>query len=260
MANNIASMFSLDGKVALVTGASRGIGEEIARVYALAGARLAICSRKKENIEEAAEKIRGMGSDVLPIIANVSVAEDRKRAIDEAMNWAGRIDILVNNAGTNPAYGPLEDITQSAWDKTFDTNLNAILYLSQLVFHAWMKDHGGCIVNTASMAAFCTMPLLNTYHVTKASVVHLTKCLACEWGPYNIRVNALAPGVLKTKLSQALWDGPQGEEAAKSLPLKRLGESEDVGGAALLLASDAGSYITGHTLVIDGGSLVRSLG
>lgn len=260
MSKDIASMFSLDGKVAFVTGASRGIGEEIARVYSLAGARLVICSRKKEGIEKAAEKIRASGGEILPVVANVSVAEDRKKAVEAAMDWAGRIDILVNNAGTNPAFGPLEDISQSAWDKTFDTNLNAIFYLSQLVFHAWMKDHGGSIISTSSTAAFSTGPPLNTYHVTKAAVVHLTKCLAGEWGPMGVRVNALAPGLIKTRLSQALWDGPQGGEVANALPLKRLGDVSDVSGAALLLASDAGSFITGQTIVMDGGGLVRAGG
>ncbi|MFP3999213.1 MAG: SDR family oxidoreductase [Desulfobacterales bacterium] len=254
--NEIASLFSLDNRVALITGGSRGIGLEIARIYALAGAKIVVSSRKKEGVEEAAESLRSLGADVLPVPANVSSEKDLVKLVEQTMDWAGRLDILVNNAGTNPAYGPLEDIPRQAWDKTFETNLNAAFRLSQLAFHAWMKQNGGAIVNTASVAAFTTTSLLNTYNITKAAMVHMTRALADEWGPYGIRVNALAPGVIKTKLSRALWDGPQGEKLAGTLPLRRLGEVKDLAGAALLLGSDAGSYITGQYIVVDGGELL----
>lgn len=254
--HEIASLFSLDGRAALVTGGSRGIGFEIARIYALAGAKIIVSSRKKEGVEQAAETLRNLGADVLPVPANVSAEEDRARLVEQAMDWAGRLDILVNNAGTNPAYGPLEDIARQAWDKTFETNLNAAFRLCQLAFHAWMKKNGGAILNTASVAAFTTTRLLNTYNITKAAMLHMTRALADEWGPYGIRVNALAPGVIKTKLSQALWDGPQGEKLAAALPLRRLGEVGDLAGPALLLGSDAGAYITGEFIVVDGGELL----
>ncbi len=253
----IASLFSLDNRVAVITGGSRGIGLEIARIYALAGANVVISSRKKQGVEEAADTLRSKGAEnVLPVAANVSSEEDLENLVQETMNWAGKIDILVNNAGTNPAYGLLHDLDRKAWDKTFETNLNSAFRLSQLAFHAWMKDHGGSIVNTASVAAFTSTPMLNTYNITKAAMVHMTRAMAQEWGAYGIRVNSLAPGVIKTQLSRALWDGPQGKDAAAKMPLRRFGEVQDLAGAALLLASDAGSYITGQYIVVDGGELV----
>ena len=253
----IASLFTLENRVAIVTGGSRGIGFEIARVYALAGAKIVISSRKEANLSQAAENLRMMGADVLPIAANVSVEKDRNFLIQRSLDWGGKIDILVNNAGSNPAFGPLHEISREAWDKTFETNLNAAFRLSQLSFHAWMSKHGGVIVNTASVAAFRSAPLFNTYNITKAALVHLTKTLADEWGIYGIRINALAPGIIKTKLSRSIWEGPKENEAASKLPLSRLGEVGDISGAALLLASDAGSYITGQYIIIDGGDLIR---
>jgi len=254
--HSIASIFNLDGQVAVITGGSRGIGEEIARVFGLAGARVVVSSRRPEGIEEAAGRLRKTGVEVLPVVTNVSHAEDRKNLIKAAMNWGGRIDVLVNNAGTNPAYGPLEDISESAWDKIFEVNLKACFVLSQLAFHAWMKDHGGCILNTASVGGFSTSRGTNIYNITKAALIHLTKCLASEWGQYGIRVNALAPGVIKTVLSRALWDNPQAEARFKASPMGRAGEVQDIAGAALLLASGAGAYINGETLIIDGGSRI----
>ncbi|MBS3809903.1 MAG: SDR family oxidoreductase [Desulfobacterales bacterium] len=253
----IASLFSLDNRVAVITGGTRGIGLEIARIYALAGAKVVVSSRKKQGVEEAAETLISQGAEsVLPVAANVSSEDDLENLVQETMNWAGKVDILVNNAGTNPAYGHLHDIDRKAWDKTFETNLNSAFRLSQMAFHAWMKDHGGSIVNTASVAAFNSTPMLNTYNITKAAMVHMTRAMAQEWGPYGIRANCLAPGVIKTQLSRALWDGPQGEEAAGKMPLRRLGEVQDLAGAALLLASDAGAYMTGQYIVVDGGELI----
>ena len=257
MEKDILSIFSLDKKVALITGASRGIGKEIAITYSKVGARLIICSRKKEEIDGAAERIREAGGDVLAVTANVSVAEDREKLIKLAMDWAGKIDILVNNAGANPFFGPMADISDSAWDKVFNVNLKGSFFLSKLVYHAWMKDHGGVVINLSSIEGFRTNKGINTYSVSKAALIHLTRCLASEWGHNNIRVNALAPGVTKTRFSQVLWDGLQRSEESKNYPIPRFGEVEDIIGAALLLASDASLFITGHTLVIDGGVLVK---
>jgi NAD(P)-dependent dehydrogenase (short-subunit alcohol dehydrogenase family) len=258
--NEIASIFNLDDKVAVITGGSRGIGLAIARAYALAGAKIVVSSRKQQGVDEAAETLRKLGAEVLPVSTNVSSEEDRTSLIQQTMDWAGKIDILVNNAGTNPAYGPLQDIDRQAWDKTFETNLNAAFRLSQLAFHACMKKRGGAIVNTASVAAFTSTPLLNTYNITKCAMVHMTRAMADEWGPFGIRVNALAPGVIKTKLSRALWDGEQGEKLSSRLPLRRIGEVDDIAGAALLLGSNAGSYITGQYIIIDGGELAMGSG
>ncbi|MFW5958219.1 MAG: SDR family NAD(P)-dependent oxidoreductase, partial [Desulfosalsimonas sp.] len=192
--HEIASLFNLDNKVAVIAAGTRGIGLAIAKAYALAGAKIVVSSRKQQGVDEAAETLRGLGAEVLPVAANVSAEEDRANLVQQAMDWAGKIDILVNNAGTNPAYGPIQDVALEAWEKTFKTNLDSAFRLSQLAFHAWMKDHGGVIINTASVASFTSTPMLNTYNITKAAMVHMTKAMAHEWGPYGIRVNALAPG------------------------------------------------------------------
>jgi len=249
-------IFSLNGKVALITGASRGIGEEIASVYSKAKARVVICSRKQEAIDEVAERIKRNGGEVLGLVANVSIAEDREKLVKVAMDWAGKIDILVNNAGANPSYGPLADLSESAWDKVFEVNLKAMFFLSQMVYHAWMKDHGGVILNISSAGGYQTFNGINAYNVAKAASIHLTRCLASEWGHNGVRVNALAPGVIKTQFSRALWEGPFGAEAVKRQPIPRIGEVNDIAGAALLLASDASSFITGHILIIDGGQML----
>jgi NAD(P)-dependent dehydrogenase (short-subunit alcohol dehydrogenase family) len=259
MSADKAYPFSLEGKTALIAGGSRGIGEEIARVFSLAGARLVISSRRAEGIEAAAERIRrATGGQVLAAASSITSEKDRRDLVDRAMAWAGRIDVLVNNAGSNPASGPLAEVDESAWDKIFDINLKGPFMLSRLVYHACMKDHGGCIINTASVAGFqAGGSLASAYAVTKAALIHLTKCLASEWGKDGVRVNALAPGLIKTRLSQALWQGPAGVQRPATTPIARLGVVEDLGGAALLLASEAGGFITGHTLVVDGGALVR---
>lgn len=254
----IAELFSLEGKTALIAGASRGIGEEIARVYGLAGAKLIMSSRRPEGIQEAAERVRkDTGAEVLAVPANISYPADREKLVEEAMKWAGRVDILVNNAGTNPASGPLAEVEESAWDKIFEVNLKGPFLLSRLVFKAWMKEHGGCIINTSSIAAYGTGGNIEgVYSITKSALTHLTRILAAEWGPYRIRVNALAPGLIKTRLSQALWDRPGIEEMAKTKAIPRLGLPEDLAGAALLLASKAGALINGQDIIVDNGALV----
>jgi dehydrogenase/reductase SDR family protein 4 len=254
MTKSISSMFSLEGKVAVVTGASRGMGEEMARVFAQAGARVVLNSRREEGINEAAEKIKAAGGDVLAVVANVSSADDRKKLIDAAMDWAGRIDILVNNAGTNPAFGPLAEVAESAWDKIFEVNLKGPFFLSQMAYNAWMKDNGGSIINTASVGGYSTAPFsMNVYNTTKAALIHLTKCLSSEWRNDKVRVNALSPGVIRTRLSQILWDSPEGMENRDGI----IGDVDEISGLALLLASDAGSFINGESIVIDGGARVK---
>ena len=257
-AEQIAPLFSLEGKTALIAGASRGIGEEIARIYGLAGAKLVVSSRKPEGINAAAERLKeATNAEVLAVPANISYPDDRKKLVDETMKWAGRLDILVNNAGTNPAYGPLADVQESAWDKIFEVNLKGPFLLSQMVYHAWMKENGGCIINTTSIATYGTGGMLEgAYSITKSALTHLTRILASEWGRDRIRVNAIAPGVIKTRLSEALWNRPGMENAGQNQAVPRLGEVEDIAGTALLLASRAGEFINGQDIIIDNGSLV----
>jgi NAD(P)-dependent dehydrogenase (short-subunit alcohol dehydrogenase family) len=258
MAKSIFESFSLKGKVALVTGASRGIGECMAQTFAEAGARVVLASRRQEGVDKAASTITASGGEAVGVAANVSNREDREKLVAKALEWGGRIDILVNNAGTNPAFGPLADVSESAWEKVFAVNLDAALFLSQLTYKAWMKAHGGAIINTASTSSFETSAFTPAYNVTKTALVHLTKCLANEWGASGVRVNAVAPGLIKTELSRALWTSPLADQKVKSFPLPRIGEVEDLRGVALLLASDASSWITGQTFVVDGGMLVSS--
>lgn len=255
---SIQSLFSLEGKVAIITGASRGIGEEIAMAYTMAGAKVVICSRKPEEIKEAAGRVSNNDQDVLGIAANISLAEDRERLVKETIEWSGRIDILVNNAAANPGFGALANVNEKTWDRIFDINLKASFLLSQMVYQSWMKGHGGSIINIASLGGLITSEGINAYGVSKAALIHLTRCQAREWGHDGVRVNGIAPGIIRTKFSQPLWDDPMGASIVEKHPIPRFGEVEDIAGTALLLASSASSYMTGQILVVDGGQTVCS--
>jgi NAD(P)-dependent dehydrogenase (short-subunit alcohol dehydrogenase family) len=244
---------SLDGKVALVTGGSRGIGKGIARAFAEAGARVMITSRKPDGCAEAVKEI-GANADFEA--GNIGSVEDAERVVGATLQRFGRIDILVNNAAANPYAGPTIDVDLSAWEKTLRVNLTAPLFWTQLVWQRSMKQHGGAVINISSVGGLGTNPILGVYDVTKAALIHLTKQLAAELGP-KVRVNAIAPGLIKTDFARVLWDKGRGDQVAQAYPLKRLGEPEDVAAAALYLASNAASgWVTGHTIVLDGGGLV----
>lgn len=255
--DNLFARYSLKGKVALVVGASRGMGEGIAMTYASAGARVVVASRKAEDIQETAAKILASGGQAIAVPSNIASEEDRSGMVKAAMDWAGRIDILFNNAGANPSYGPPQKLQKKAWDKTYDINLSGPFFLSQLVFDAWMKDHGGVIINMGSVAGLTSVEGTLPYNVSKAALLQLTRNLAAEWGKYGIRVNAIAPGFIKTQFSRLAWESPISNELMKHIPLKRFGEVEDITAAALFLASDASSYITGTHMIIDGGELIK---
>ncbi len=247
------SMFSLEGKVALVTGGSRGIGRSSALALADAGADVIVSSRKIADLEPVAAEIKAKGVRGAAIAAHNAKTEDSQGLVNRVMKEFGRIDILLNNAGTNPYYGPIIDQDEKTWDITNNVNLKGILFLSQMVAKIMKGQGGGSIINTASIGGIRAGEL-GTYCVTKAGVIMLTQVMALEWGKYNIRVNALAPGIIKTRLSEALWKDPEVNTAAiGTIPLLRLGEPEEVAGAVVFLASNAGSYITGATIVIDGG-------
>jgi len=171
------------------------------------------------------------------------------------MDRLGRVDILVNNAATNPYAGPIIQIDRARWDKTFSTNLTAPLFWTQRVWNRWMKENGGSIINIASVGGYGTSPILGVYDITKAALIHMTKQLAAELAP-GVRVNALAPGLVKTDFAKALWEDGKGDEVAKAYPLERLGEVEDVAGAALFLAAETSRWITGQSWVLDGGGLI----
>ncbi|MDD5288455.1 MAG: glucose 1-dehydrogenase [Dehalococcoidales bacterium] len=250
------SKISLKGKVALVSGASRGIGEASALALADAGADVVVASRKLPDLEKVAEKVRAKGVRSMAVAAHIAKVEDSKNLVKQVLEKFGRIDILFNNAGTNPYSGSLMEAEEWAWDTTFNVNLRGPFFLAQLVAKVMKQQGGGCMINTASVAAFRAGEL-NIYCVTKAAYVMLTQVMAKEWGQWGIRVNAIAPGVIKTRLSEALWKEPSvGEEARQSMPLLRLGEPEEIASVVLFLASDLAKYVTGETVVIDGGQLL----
>lgn len=242
----------MDGKAAIVTGGSKGIGKGVAKAFADAGAHVVITARKPEVLEAAAAEL---GPNVSWSAGHVGRPEDGERVVATCIERYGRCDVLVNNAATNPYAGPLIDAPLSAWDKTVEVNLRGPLAWSQHAWHMWMKDHAGCsIINMASVGGFRTSTDLGLYAVLKAGLIHMTKQLAYELAP-NVRVNAIAPAVIRTDFARILWEGDRGPRTARTYPLQRLGEPEDIGEAAVYLAAGA-SWMTGQTLVLDGGALV----
>ena len=212
-----------------------------------------ITSRKAEACEQAAKEI---GASAEWVAGNIGNPEDAERVIDATLERFGRLDILVNNAATNPYAGPTIDVDMPRWEKTLQINLTAPLLWTQLAWQRALKEGGGAVINVSSVGGFTTNQILGVYDVTKAALIHLTKQLAAELGP-GVRVNAVAPGLIKTDFARVLWEGPRGDQVAQSYPLKRLGEPEDVAAAVLYLADDASSgWVTGHTIVLDGGGLV----
>ncbi|MBT3246020.1 MAG: SDR family oxidoreductase [Actinobacteria bacterium] len=246
----------VDGKVAIVTGGSRGIGRSIAEILAAAGAKVMITSRKADACEAAVVELsEETGGDLAFEAGNVGLAEDAERVVAATLSTFGAVDILVNNAATNPYAGPVIDADIPRWEKTFQVNLTAPLVWTQLCWNSWMKEHGGEVINISSVGAFATSPILGTYDITKLALVQLTRQLAAEMSP-GVRVNAVCPGLIKTDFARALWDEGRGDQVAQAYPLKRLGEPEDIANAALYLASEASGWMTGQALVVDGGGLI----
>ncbi|HKY17188.1 MAG TPA: SDR family oxidoreductase [Microthrixaceae bacterium] len=241
---------SLDGRVALVTGASKGIGRAIATAFAEAGAMVMISSRKQDALEEARATMPAeVRADVEVFAANAGNLESAAACVHATIERFGGLDILVNNAATNPYMGPTIDIDPSRFDKTTEVNMRAPLFWSQHAWHARMEDHGGSILNIASIGGLSVETSIGNYNVTKAALIHQTRTLAKELGP-SVRVNAIAPGLVKTDMARALWERNEAAVAA-AVPLARLGEPEDIANAAVFLSSDAASWITGVTLVVD---------
>jgi NAD(P)-dependent dehydrogenase (short-subunit alcohol dehydrogenase family) len=237
-----------DGKVAIVTGGSRGIGRGAAAVLAASGAQVMIVSRKEEVLRATAAALDG---DIAWHATNAADAEGAEAAVDATLERFGRVDILVNNVSTNPYFGPLMDIDADRARRTVEVNQWAMVMWSQLVWRRWMREHGGRIVNVSSVGAFLPEPNIGWYNGTKAAIIQLTRQLAQELAP-GVTVNCVAPGIIKTDMSRALWEKREHDIAA-TVPARRLGLPDDIAGAIAFLASDQAAYVTGQTLTVDGG-------
>ena len=249
--------FNLENKVALITGASKGIGEAIAVVYAAHGAKLVINSRKQEELDKVAGKIKSAGGDCTALAGNTGEASSLKMLVDRTVEKYGGIDIVVNNAASNPAFGPVVQTEEWAYDKIMDVNVKAPFELSKLAYPHLKQRGGGSVINLSSIAGDTPDPGLGIYSVSKAALNMLTKVMAKEWGPDNIRVNAICPGLIKTKFSQALWqDENMLKRFMKMVPMGRMGTVDEIAALALFLASDASGYCTGTLFFADGGTTI----
>lgn len=247
---------SLENKVVLVTGASRGIGRSIAIGLAQSGADVIIASRKIADLEKVAEEIKKTSRKCLAVPAHIGRIEEISNLVEKAIAEFGKIDILINNAATNPTMAPAIDIDDRAWDSIMNLNLKGLFFLSQSVAKIMREKGGGKIINVASIAGI-TPDILPVYSISKAAVIMATKVMAQQWAIFNIRVNAIAPGLTKTKFSEALWKNQDILNIAMSrTPLGRPAEPEEMVGAVIFLASDASSYVTGQVLAIDGGMTI----
>jgi 3-oxoacyl-[acyl-carrier protein] reductase len=245
---------ALSGKVAVVTGASRGIGYGVAEALVARGDRVAITGRGEDALKEAVDRL---GPErVIGIAGKAHDLDHQTEVVERTMEAFGRVDFLVNNAGTNPVFGPIADLDLDVARKVFETNVISALGFAQKTWHAWQKDNGGAIVNIASVAGLAPSPFIAAYGVSKAALINLTQQLAHEFAP-KVRVNAIAPAVVKTQFARALYEGREAEAAA-AYPLARLGVPSDIGGAAAFLTSEQSAWVTGQTLVVDGGIFLNA--
>lgn len=248
----------LEGKVALITGGSRGIGESIAKAFGQSGAEVAIASRKLEGVTEAAERLRKDGVTVEPFACHTGKTDQIDALVKAVVARFGRIDVLVNNAATNPHFGPMLTADDGIFDKTFEVNTKGYFNMAKAVArHLIDRSAPGSIIHVASVAGLAAAPLQGIYGMTKAAVISMTRTLSMELGPSGIRVNAIAPGLVETRFAAALVQNKDiVEREAARTPLGRYAQPDEIAGAALYLASDAASYVTGHTLVVDGGRTI----
>ncbi len=248
------SLFDLSGKVAIITGSTKGIGRAIAEALARAGAKVVISSRKADSCEEVAASIRSEGGEAAAIACHIGKREDVEHLVSETKNQFGQIDILVCNAAVNPYYGPTAGLTDDAFAKVIDSNVRSNIWLCNLVLPAMAERKDGSIIIVSSIGGLKGSLNLGIYAISKAADFQLARNLAVEWGPRNIRVNCIAPGLVRTDFARALWDNPEAlAKTEAATPLRRIGEPEDIAGAAVYLASPASRWMTGQVIVIDGG-------
>lgn len=253
----MASLFDLSGKVAVITGSTKGIGKAIALRMAEHGARVVISSRKQDACDRVAEEVRAAGGEALAIACNITRREDIEALIARVTAEWGRIDVMVCNAAANPAYGPLGAIDEGAMDKIYAANIKSIVWFANLVAPQMAARGDGAIVIISSVGGFIGSDVLGFYNMSKAAEQSLARSLAVEWGPKNVRVNCIAPGLVRTDFARALWEDPANlHRITRTSALGRIAEPDEIAGAAVFLASAAGSFVTGQTIVVDGGKLI----
>lgn len=249
--------FDLSGKVAIVTGATRGIGRSIAEHLAQAGARVVVSSRTAQACDEVAAAIRASGGQAIGIAANISKKPELEELVRRTMAEWGRVDILVANAATNPYYGPMAGASDEVFDKVMRNNVQSNMWLANLVLPGMAERKDGAVIFVGSIGGYRGRATLGIYGISKAAEMQMARCMALEWGRHNIRINCIAPGLIRTDFSRAIWENPKLlAEREALLPLGRIGEPDDIGGIAVMLASKAGAFITGQVITADGGETV----
>ena len=258
---SVTDLFDLGGKVALITGSTRGIGRAIAQQFAERGARVVISSRKADACEAVRSSIEQAGGEAIAVPCNIGDKAQLQALVDTTVKQWGRIDVLVCNAAVNPHFGPLAQISDDAYDKTMNSNVRSNLWLCNMALPVMAKNGGGALIIVSSIAGLKGSRMLGAYALSKAADSQLARNLALEWGQHKITANALAPGIIKTDFARALYENPETEKrAVAQYPIGRLGVVEDVAGVAVMLASRAGAFITGQTIVIDGGVTMNESG
>jgi NAD(P)-dependent dehydrogenase (short-subunit alcohol dehydrogenase family) len=254
-------LFGLDGKVAVITGSTKGIGKAIAEAMAQAGAKVVISSRKADVCDQVAAEIKGAGGEAIAIPCNIAHKDQLQALVDKTKAQWGQIDILVCNAAANPHFGPSTTISDDAFDKTLHNNIRANHWLCNMVIPDMAERGDGAVIIVSSVGGLKGTGVLGAYAITKAADMQLARNLAVEWGPKNVRVNCLAPAIIRTDFARALWENPEiYKQAVSTYPLRRIGEPHEVAGAAVFLAAPAGNFITGQTIVIDGGVTIAGGG
>jgi NAD(P)-dependent dehydrogenase (short-subunit alcohol dehydrogenase family) len=252
-----SSLFDLTGKIVVVTGSSRGIGRAIAERMAEHGAKVVVSSRKLEACEEVVQTIAAKGGTAKAIACNIGRKEDLQALVDTTTKQWGGIDVLVCNAAVNPYFGPAIDMPDDAYDKVMNSNVRSNFWLCNMVLPQMAQRGGGSIIIVSSIAGLLDTPTIGVYGISKAADMALARNICVEWGPKNIRANCIAPGLVRTDFAKALWDNPEiYEKTVRAYPLRRIGEPDEIAGAAVFLAGPSGSFMTGQTIVIDGGGVV----
>lgn len=256
----MSGLFDLNGKVALITGSSKGIGRAIAERMAEHGAKVVISSRKLDACEDVAAGIRARGGKAVAISCNITHKEQLQELVDRTVEALGPIDILVGNAAVNPYFGTSQDIPDGAFQKVMDCNIRSNHWLVQMVAPGMADRKDGAIIIVSSIGGLKGSANLGAYAISKAADMQMARNLACEWGPHNIRVNCIAPGLIRTDFARALWENPEiHDRTVAKYPLRRIGEPDEIAGTAVYLASKAGSFTTGQTFVVDGGATISDL-